>query len=136
MKLKIIPLIDTQSVNDFVYATEISATAGDAVDLYFQLSDSEKNSPSQGFLPGGLRYMPVAGSTLVVTFKNIDDAKVVTRYASQPFAADPSIWMVSVLPTDPIKGTVTCKFQLTEPAGLNFTTKTTTLQAVFCFGEN
>ena len=117
MRLSIAPLQDVQQVNDYVYATEVQSTAGDPVDLYFQLSDAEKNLGAHGYNPSGLRYMPVAGSTLQVVFLNINTRKQFARFATQPFAQDPSIWKVPVLATDPVSGTVSMKFVLTEPNG-------------------
>ena len=131
MKLEATPLIDCQNVNDFTYATEVQSTAGDPVDLYFQLSNAEKNLGQSGFNPSGLRYMPVVGSSLKVTFININNCKQFTRYATQPFTQDPSIWKVQVLASDPLSGTVSCKFVLNEPSGTGTVTKTCYLQANF-----
>lgn len=132
MQFAIQPLVDVSNVNDFRYATEIQSTAGDAVDLYFQLIDKDKRPECQ---TKGLRYVPPATSTLSVVFKNIDDSKVVTRFASQPFAQDPSIWKVSVLATDPVAGTVNMKFTLTEPSGLTTLARTASLRAAFLAGD-
>jgi hypothetical protein len=131
MKLRATPLIDCQNVNDFTYATEVSSTTGDPVDLYFQLSNAEKNISTQGYNPSGLRYMPVAGSNLKVTFQNINNCKEFTRYATQPFSQDPSIFKVQVLASDPVAGTVSMKFVLNEPSGTGTITKTCYLQANF-----
>jgi len=133
MRFSLLPLIDMCSVNSFVYASEIQGVQGDPVDLYFQLVDLEKNTAQSGFYPGGLRYMPPASSTLQVVFKNVDTAKIVTRYASQPYAQDTSIWKVSVLATDPIAGTVNIKFVLTEP-GATPITRTVSIKAAFLCG--
>jgi hypothetical protein len=81
MKLEATPLIDCQNVNDFTYATEVQSTTGDPVDLYFQLSNAEKNLGQNGFNPSGLRYMPVANSNLKVTFQNINNCK---QFTSRP----------------------------------------------------
>jgi hypothetical protein len=135
MQFSVIPLVDVQSVNSYQYATEIQGIQGDAIDLYFQLVDKNKNSYLQGFYPAGLRYMPPATSTLQVTFKNVDTAKIVTRYASQPFAQDPSIWKVSLLSTDPIAGTVNIKLILTEPDGESTLVRTFSSKAVLLCGE-
>ena len=118
MRLNITPLQDAQGVNDFIYATEIRSTVGDAVDLYFMLSDAEKNLTQHGYNPGGMRYIPAANATLQITFKNIDNRKQFTRFATQPFPQDLSIWKVPVLATDPVSGTVSMKFVLTEPNGV------------------
>lgn len=108
------PLTDVQSVNSFRDATEISINKGDAVSLYIQLVDLEQNLAKHAFSPPGLRYIPVAGATLQVQFQNIDDAKVFTRMASNPFPDDRSIWRFSILATDPIDSTQNVKCTLTE----------------------
>jgi hypothetical protein len=104
------------SVNAFEAATEIRASKGDAFTLYFQLIDDAKWRESAGFSPGGLRYMPNAGATLLVTFLNIDTALQFSRSATQPFANDTSIWSVQILSTDVIDSTCNLKFTLTEGA--------------------
>ena len=59
--------------------------------------------------------MPAVGATLSVIFDNINDAKKVTRAATQPFAQDGSIWSVQVFSTDAIApGTVSLSLTLTE----------------------
>lgn len=136
MKFSIQPLRDVSNVNDFRYATELECTVGDPTDLYFQLVDQDKLVSPRGYTNAGLRYVPPALSTLQITFKNIDDSKVVTRFASQPYSTqDPSIWKVSILATDPISGTVNCKFVLTEPVGESTLTRTASLKAVFLVSE-
>jgi hypothetical protein len=102
------------SVNDFTYVDVVEFTQGDQVDVYFQLIDASKDKALQQFKPAGRRFMPAAGATLQVTLDNIDDDKKVTRAASQPFAGDPSIWKVSVLSTDVIRGTINLVLVLTE----------------------
>jgi hypothetical protein len=129
MKFSVIPLIKVSGVNDFLYSTQVEFTAGDATDIYVQLVDLEKNSAQYGYYPGGLRYVPLPLSTVQVTIRNIDTAKEFIRYATQPFATDASIWRFSLLPTDPVSGTLTIHFVLTEP-GTPATTKTTEINAL------
>jgi hypothetical protein len=138
MQLKVTVLDDVEDANDYRYATEIQSTAGDPVDLFFQLSDATKNLASHGFNPSGLRYMPAAGSTLKVTFLNINTRKQFARFATQPFVQDPSIWKVPVLATDPVSGTVSMTFQLMEPNGVaGGITKSASLNANFlCVGTD
>ena len=132
MRLNVTPLDDVEDVNDFRYATEVKSTAGDAVELYFQLSDATKNLAQGGFNPSGLRYIPVIGSTLQVIVQNINNRKQFNRWATQPFANDPSVWKLPILATDPVSGTVSFKFVLTEPNGAaGGITKTCSLQACF-----
>jgi len=112
MKLNVTVLDDVEDVNDYHYATDVKSNAGDPIQLYFQLSDASKNLAQAGYNPSGLRYVPVSGATLQITFLNINNRKQFTRFASQPFTQDPSIWSVPILATDPVSGTVSCKFVL------------------------
>lgn len=133
MKLSAKPLIEVGGVNNFIYSQQLKMMAGDPAEFYFQLVDLEQNPASCGFNPAGLRYMPQTISTLAITFINIDSAKQFTRFASQPFAQDPSIWKVELLATDPINGTVSINGVLTENFGTeetpNLKTKKFNLQA-------
>jgi hypothetical protein len=109
-------LIDVAGVNSFEHSVQLEFFAGDAQTIHFQLVDGSLDRAEQGFSPAGRRYMPVAGATLQVTFLNIDDASKITRFATQPFAEDPSIWSVPLLSSDPLKGTVGLQFTLAEPS--------------------
>lgn len=111
-------LNDVQNVNSFEHVNQLECFQGDAVDVYFQLIDASKNKPDAGFVPSGVRYCPAVSAALSCTFENIDNAKKVTRAASQPFpTSDPSIWLVQMLPSDNIAGgTVGFRLQLTEGA--------------------
>jgi len=108
-------LEDVASVNSFEYAAQANWTEGDSLTLYIQLIDASLNTSRQGFEPVGRRYMPPAGSTLVVKLENIDDSKVVTRNAVQPFPEDASIWAIPILPTDKVRGAPQMRLILTEP---------------------
>jgi hypothetical protein len=133
MKINVIPLIDVNNLNSFKYGTEIVSVSGDAITLYFQLVDSQKTSLFCGYSNYGMRYIPLAGSTLQVTFLNVDDAiqTPTVRYASNPFADDRSIWSVAILPTDPFEGTINLKFILTENPSTTPITHTCVVRAVF-----
>lgn len=129
MKFSAIPLINVSGVNNFSYSTQIEYTSGDATDIYLQLTDLEKNLAQRAWNPAGLRYIPPALSTLQITIRNIDTSKEFTRYGSQPFSQDGSIWKFSLLPTDPVSGTLSIKLVLTEPSGLSTITRTTDFNA-------
>jgi len=107
-------LKDVQSVNSFEADTELSWTEGDTLDIHLQLIDVSLDRALQGFQPEGRRYVPNAGATLSCVIENIDDAKKITRLASQPFANDGSIWRLSILATDVIRGTPQLRLTLTE----------------------
>lgn len=107
-------LKDVQSVNSFEADTELSWTEGDTLDIHLQLIDVSLDRALQGFQPEGRRYVPAAGATLSCVIENIDDAKKITRLASQPFANDGSIWRLSILATDVIRGTPQLRLTLTE----------------------
>lgn len=82
--------------------------------MYLQLIDSSLDRPEQGFSPAGRRYVPAVGSSLTVLFENIDDLKKLSRVAVQPFPLDGSIWKVSILSTDPLRGTPQIRLALSE----------------------
>lgn len=103
-------------VNTFDYATQVSFTQGDGPTIYFQLINAAKDRPDQGFNPSGRRYMPAAGATLSVLVDTLDDAKKITRVASQPFSNDPSIWSLTFMSTDTVRGTATLRLTLVESA--------------------
>lgn len=108
-------LTDVAGVNTFQVIAQAEMYAGDTQNLYIQLIDDSVDRTDQGFSPRGRRYCPPAGATLVVTFKNVDNAKVVPRTAVQAFPElDASIWYVPVLASDPLAGTVTMAAALTE----------------------
>ena len=108
-------LRDCVNVNSFEYADSAQFTKGDEVDVYIQLIDASLDTSSENFLPPGRRYMPATGATLQVVIENIDDAKKITRNATQPFT-DPSIWKISFFSTDAIEGTSNLRLTLTEGA--------------------
>lgn len=113
MKLSARILTSVGNVNAFDYADVAEFTEGDGPTIYFQLIDA---SLDKDMRPAGRRYVPAAGAMLEVVIHNIDDAKRVTRFASQPFANDPSIWMVVLQATDAVRGTCSMKLTLTEGA--------------------
>jgi hypothetical protein len=118
MLLSARPLENVQTVNSYEIVDHLEFTEGDGPSLYFQLIDLTKDRSEQGFIPAGRRYMPAAGATLQVIFDNLDDAKVTTKVAVQPFVQDASIWRVDLMPTDPVIGTVRVKLVLTEGAAV------------------
>jgi hypothetical protein len=109
-------LIDVAGVNTFQNIAAAEMYAGDTQNLYIQLTDASLDRVEQGFSPAGRRYCPPSGTTLSVTFKNVDDAKVVVRTAVQAFPTlDASIWYIPILSSDPLAGTVAMAAVLTEP---------------------
>lgn len=107
-------LTDVVSVNSFEFDTAAKIAKGDATPVYLQLIDASVNTLDKGFYPSGRRFVPSAGATLQITFDNINDAKKIARFATQPFATDGSIWQVSLLSTDQIDGTVNIKLSLNQ----------------------
>lgn len=104
-------LTDVSGVNAFVFTDAVEFTEGDGPTIYFQLIDA---SLDRDLRPAGRRYMAASGAMLEVVVHSIDDAKKVTRYASQPFPQDPSIWALALTSTDKVKGTCSLKLTLTE----------------------
>lgn len=107
-------LSPVSDVNHYDYATEFQGTKGDAFDVHLQLIDKDQHKSSSGYNPEGNRHMPGAGATLQVTVLNVVATKSFTRFATQPFPLDASIWSVAFLTTDPIDGTVSLKLVFTE----------------------
>lgn len=123
MLLSVRFLNDVSSVNSYESVTSAEINAGDSQTVYVQLIDTSLDRSDQGFMPAGRRYIPPAGSTLKVTFVNVDDAKTVVRTASQPFAQDGSLWSIPILSSDPLAGTTVMNLQLTEPSGRKLNSK-------------
>lgn len=111
-------LESVSGVNSFDYVDQGRFTEGDTPTIYLQLIDAAKDRPQDGFVPAGRRYMPIGGATLQVTFVNLDASKQVVRFATQPFPQDPSIWAVTLLATDAIRGTVSLRLLLSESGKL------------------
>jgi hypothetical protein len=107
-------LNDVANVNNFEYAQVGQFTKGEASSVYFQLIDTTLDGALKGFEPSGRRYMPATGATLSVVVTSIDDAKRITRVATNPFPEDRSIWRLDFLSTDTIVGTASLQLTLTE----------------------
>lgn len=106
MKLSAKFLKNVANVNNFQYADQWEIAEGSAQTLYFQIIDQLKED---------LRYMSQATviDSVTVTFLDIDTEEEITKTASQPFADDKSIWMVSLSATEvPNSGAVS--FSITE----------------------
>lgn len=112
MQLTIRPLEDVQTVNSWRPATELVVSTGDPLEIVFQLVYAK--NPCGG--DEVRRYMPATGATLTLVLDNLDNAKKVTKVATQPFSSDGSIWRVALTAQDTAKlaGTVTWLFTLTE----------------------
>jgi hypothetical protein len=113
-------LNNVANVNVFSYDDTARFSEGDAPDIYFQLTDASLDRSADGFSPGGRRYMPTAGATLQVTLGFIDDTKKVVRAAVQPFPLDPSIWKLTLLTTDKVRGSADLQLKLTEGSKVTF----------------
>jgi hypothetical protein len=114
MLLSARPLVDLAGPNSFEPATQWLMTEGDSTTLAMQLLDGSLDRPDQGFMPSGRRYIPDPYATLVVMIENIDDNRKVQRLATQPYPQDGSIWTVTILSTDPIRGSPQVRLTLTE----------------------
>lgn len=107
-------LDNVSDVNSYTAVRRLELTEGDLPKIYVMLVDASKDRAEDGFFPGGRRYMPAAGSMLSITLDHIDTARKLTRVATQPFPLDPSIWMIELMPTDKVLGTVNMILSLTE----------------------
>jgi hypothetical protein len=107
-------------VNHFQYVDVLQFTEGDLPTIFFQLIDAAMDRAEKGFVPGGRRYVPAAGTTLTVTLQSIDSAKTITRVATQPFPNDTSIWAVALTTGDSIVGFRDMKLTLVEPLSTKY----------------
>jgi hypothetical protein len=107
-------LNDVSSVNSFEVAQVGQFTKGEAASVYFQLVDLSVDGALKGFAPAGRRYIPATGATLSVVVNSIDNAKKITRVATNPFPDDRSIWKLDFLTTDTVSGTLSLQLTLTE----------------------
>lgn len=105
---------DVSGVNAFTPVSVLEFTEGDAPTIYFQLVDLSKDKSEQGFNPPGRRYIPASGATLQCAIVHPDDTKKLTRFATQPFVQDGSIWALTLTTTDFVRGSVDLLLTLTE----------------------
>ena len=61
-------------------------------------------------------YVPATSATLQCLVESIDDSKKITRFATNPFPGDTSIWKLDFLASDTIRGTANIRLKLTEGA--------------------
>ena len=121
MLLSILFLEDVGSVNNFDVTQQLELNSGDTQNIYFQLIDISVDRAEDGYNPPGRRYMPALTATLSVELLSVECNKQVIRAGVQPFPQDASIWMVPILGTDPLQGTIVMKVRLVEPTRtLNF----------------
>ena len=108
-------LTDVASINSWEYADVIEFTEGDSITFYFQLIDLNKDKNIDGFVPAGKRYISASGAVLQCTIENLDDEKIITRNATLAFPSDDrSIWKITILTSDKIRGTANLRLKLTE----------------------
>jgi hypothetical protein len=81
------------SANYFSHANQWDHNQLSDDELYVQLVSLDSNPSGT---PPGIRYLPAAGSVLVVTLPSLDASKVQAITATQPFANDLSIFKVLV----------------------------------------
>lgn len=122
------PLSD---VNHFTYVPTQTWSIGDQLTVYLQLVDLGQNPSPDGNAPRGLRYCPLSGATLQAYIVNLDDTKKISRYLSQPFSLDGSIWALPILSTDVLRGTPEVQLQLTEGSGPSMQIHTCRLHLAF-----
>lgn len=102
-------------VNGFSAQSWAELSEGEAPAIYFQLVDASKDADDPS-----CRYMPAAGASLQVTVDNIDDARKITRFCSQPYPQDPSIWQLTLMTADGLKGTCGLKLVLSEALSIKY----------------
>lgn len=114
MNLSVRFLSNVANVNSYIYIDRPTFYEGDSADVYFQLVDKELDTPAFNYYPPYRRFVPAAGTTLIITLMSLDSTKIVTKAAIQPFIGDASIWKFSVSPSDKLKGSVNMRIQLNQ----------------------
>lgn len=114
MNLSVRFLSNVANVNSFIYIDRPTFTEGDTSDVYFQLVDKELDTPTFNFYPPYRRFVPIVGSTVIVTLMSLDSTRVVTKAATQPFVGDSSMWKFGITPSDKLRGSVNMRLQLSQ----------------------
>jgi len=111
-------LNNVNDVNNFEVVQTLEMVKGDVAVIYLALIDASTEKHRD---PTGRRYCAATGSTLKVVIQDINTAVTLTKYATRPFAADQSIWKVTLdLVMDAVAiaglcGTYALKLTLVEP---------------------
>ena len=115
MSLSARPLKDVCSVNRYRTTDVWQMSVGDTAPLYLQLIDTTLDTSDEGFKPAYRRHAAAVGATLQITFESLDSARTIVRMATLPYPnQDSSIWRITLLPTDKIRGTVQMRLKLVE----------------------
>lgn len=88
-------LTDVCDENNFRPVSELKFIKGNQQTIYFQLCTLRYDNTQIRYIPQG-----VDSNNVIVNFDNLDDNKVISRVASQPFASDKSIYSVIVGSSD------------------------------------
>lgn len=122
-------------VNHYLNVSQVTWVQGDTVTVYLQLIDASRSRVGlDPAVPAGFRYVPFSGATLQVQIQNLDDLKKISRFATQPFSNDPSIWALPILPTDTfLRGTPSLQLILNEGGKI---TSCTVQQLIMIQGSN
>lgn len=121
MRLALIALKNTMSVNSFSETFSLQTSQGQPSTLFFRLVDLDQpltinlgggygytylgyvapsnDNPGNGYT----RFIPAIGSTMVFNLTSLDPAAQVLKVGVQPFPLDDrSIWDINILATDNI----------------------------------
>lgn len=114
MRLGIRILNSSSSLNYLSYLNQAQISPGETATVYFQLVDLEQGTPC-----GALRYMSASGATVSIMLTSLDQAKNITKVASNPFADDRSIWSFTLNALETVNAAgVNMKVTLTEGANV------------------
>lgn len=112
MRLSATVLKNFSDSNNFEYASQFEYNQGTSDQLYIQLTNGDRK------LCGNIyqRYVPPAGSSVVIRIDHLNVICVIERIATAD-ANDNSIWSIPLLPTDKI-GSGNIHITVTEPGGV------------------
>ena len=108
MKLGIQMLDSESSLNNLILVNQLEIHPGETATVMFQMVIAST----------GQRYIPAAGATMTARLMSSNNANIITKIPTQPFAADDrSIWSFSLSTADTTKAAgVNMEIVLTEGA--------------------
>jgi hypothetical protein len=113
MRLGIMMLDPSSTLNSLKYINNAQFTPGETGDVMFQLVDLDTPTGTNTWA----RYMPTDAATVQATMTSNNSANTISKIASQAFPLDNSIWKFSLSSTDTTKlAGVNMKVSMTDGA--------------------
>ncbi len=109
MKLGIQMMDADSTLNNLIPLNQMELSPGETATVLFQLINSINHQ----------RYMPASGATMTARMVSNNNANIISKSPTQPFADDKSIWSFPLSATDTVKvAGVNLEIVLTEGANI------------------